>query len=62
MSTVHEGIAGSRTPAPKLGRSDREEIGRALASLYDDVVRQGVPTRVAHLLDGLAARVDGDRS
>jgi hypothetical protein len=52
--------ADGGTAAPKLGPHDRKEIGRALEAMYDEVVRQGVPARVADLLDGLDARTRGD--
>ena len=38
---------------PRLGREIRAKIGRQLRSMYDDVVRQGVPTRFVELLDRL---------
>jgi hypothetical protein len=44
------------TPArttPRLGREIRTKIGRQLRAMYDDVVRQGVPTRFVDLLDRL---------
>jgi len=39
-----------------VGRQGRREIGRALETFYDDVVRQGVPSRILALLDDLDAR------
>ena len=44
---------GSR---PKLGRHGRREIGRALEAMYEDVVKQGVPSRIVELLESLEAR------
>jgi hypothetical protein len=49
-----------RTPAPRLGREGRREIGRALGAMYDDVLKQGVPARIVELLDGLDGRAGGD--
>ena len=37
----------------------RREIGRALESMYEDVVRQGVPPRILQLLEGLDAGAGG---
>jgi hypothetical protein len=48
---------GRRASAPKLGRDGRREIGRALGAMYDDVIRQGVPSSIVELLDSLDARV-----
>jgi hypothetical protein len=42
---------------PKLGRHGRHEIGRALEAMYEDVVKQGVPSRILELLEGLDARI-----
>src|SRR5262249_6222513 len=47
---------GSSVSRPKVGRQGRREIGRALETFYDDVVRQGVPSRILELLDDLDAR------
>jgi hypothetical protein len=41
---------------PKLGRQGRREIGRALEAMYEDVVKQGVPSRIMKLLANLDAR------
>jgi anti-sigma factor NepR-like protein len=41
---------------PKLGPHGRREIGRALESMYEDVVSQGVPPRIRELIEGLDAR------
>jgi hypothetical protein len=53
------GAPERKIPAPKLGREGRREIGRALGAMYDDVLRQGVPSRIVELLDGLDARAEG---
>ena len=57
---------GSSVSRPKVGRQGRREIGRALETFYDDVVRQGVPSRILALLDDLDARTgsrpDTDRA
>jgi Anti-sigma factor NepR len=45
---------------PKLGRQGRREIGRALESMYEDVVKQGVPARIMELLESLDARAGGN--
>jgi hypothetical protein len=58
MAIEDGGTAVNKIPAPRLGRSDREEIGRALVALYDDVVKQGVPAPAARLIDDLAARIE----
>jgi hypothetical protein len=41
---------------PKLGRHGRREIGRALEAMYEDVVKQGVPSSIMELLESLDAR------
>jgi Anti-sigma factor NepR len=46
----------STASRPKLGRHGRREIGRALEAMYEDVVKQGVPPRIAELLENLDAR------
>jgi hypothetical protein len=57
---THGGGPGHRSPAPKLGRDGRHEIGRALGAMYDEVVRQGVPAHIVDLLNDLA-RADAGR-
>jgi hypothetical protein len=56
-------LTGSQIPdaaessvRPKLGPHGRREIGRALETMYEDVVSQGVPPRIRELIEGLDAR------
>jgi hypothetical protein len=58
-SMVSEGqrAPGTKASTPKVGRGGRREIGRALGAMYDDVIRQGVPSYIVELLDSLDARV-----
>jgi hypothetical protein len=51
--------AGSGIARPRLGRHGRREIGRALEAMYEDVVKEGVPSRIRQLLDGLDLRGGG---
>jgi hypothetical protein len=59
MAQNAHGRPQSRSPAPKLGRDGRREIGRALGAMYDDVVREGIPPHIVALLDGLDRRAKG---
>ena len=59
MAQNAHGRPRSRSPAPKLGRDGRREIGRALGAMYDDVVREGIPPHIVALLDGLDRRAEG---
>ena len=54
-------VEGSGVSRPKLGRHGRREIGRALETMYEDVVQQGVPPRILQLLEGLDARAGDTR-
>jgi hypothetical protein len=55
------GVAeGSGVARPKLGRHGHREIGRALEAMYEDVVKQGVPSRILKLLEGLDGRAGGN--
>ena len=47
--------AGGSASRPKVERQGRREIGRALETFYEDVVRQGIPARIVELLDDLDA-------
>jgi hypothetical protein len=44
---------GSSVARPKLARRGRQEIGRALEAMYEDVIKEGVPPRILRLLEGL---------
>jgi anti-sigma factor NepR-like protein len=44
---------------PNLGRDIQAKIGQQLRSMYDDVVKQGVPDRFVSLLGRLDK--DGDK-
>ena len=57
LAAVQAPDAAERSGArPRLGAHGRREIGRALESMYEDVVRQGVPPRIRELIEGLDAR------
>jgi len=38
---------------PRLGKDIQSRIGQQLRTMYDDVVKQGVPDRFVHLLNRL---------
>jgi hypothetical protein len=38
---------------PRLGNDIQSRIGQQLRTMYDDVVKQGVPDRFVHLLNRL---------
>ena len=38
---------------PRLGNEIQSRIGQQLRTMYDDVVKQGVPDRFVHLLNRL---------
>jgi hypothetical protein len=49
----------SRTkPEPNLDREIQSKIGQQLRTLFDDVVKQGVPDRFVDLLGRLDERTD----
>ena len=54
---VAEGSGASR---PKLDKQGRREIGRALETMYEDVVKQGVPPGIRELIESLDARGDAN--
>jgi hypothetical protein len=43
---------------PRLGKDIQSRIGQQLRTMYDEVVKQGVPERFVHLLN----RLDKDDS
>jgi hypothetical protein len=44
---------------PKLGREVRAKIGQQLRTMYDEVVKQGVPDRFVDLVQHLDKKDDG---
>jgi Anti-sigma factor NepR len=42
-------------PRAELGRNVQAMIGQQLRAMYDDVVKQGIPDRLAELLNQLDA-------
>jgi Anti-sigma factor NepR len=43
----------------RLGREVQARIGQQLRAMYDDVVRQGVPSNIADLVQRLSEQDDG---
>lgn len=50
-----------RGGSAKLTGDVQRKIGTQLRSMYDDVVKQGVPDRFSQLLSQLDERTDGDK-
>lgn len=44
-----------KAPSAKLGRDIQAKIGQQLRTMYDEVVKQGVPDRFTELLNQLGA-------
>ena len=51
--------ATHRKSEVRLGREVQARIGQQLRAMYDDVVRQGVPTHIADLVRRLSEQDDG---
>jgi Anti-sigma factor NepR len=63
--TKNQKASGARTSMstkkktdPSLGKEIQSKIGQQLRSMYDDVVRQGVPDRFVNLLGRLDKDAD----
>ena len=51
--------ANHRKGEVRLGREVQARIGQQLRAMYDDVVRQGVPSNIADLVQRLSEQDDG---
>jgi hypothetical protein len=48
-------VPNPKGPSAKLGRDVQAKIGQQLRTMYDEVVKQGVPDRFTDLLNQLDA-------
>ncbi len=51
--------AASRRTEVRLGREVQARIGQQLRAMYDDVVKEGVPSHIAELVRRLSEQDDG---
>jgi hypothetical protein len=59
---VQDGMGRAMSPRKtevRLGREIQVRIGQQLRAMYDDVVNQGVPDRIADLVRRLSEQDDG---
>lgn len=48
-------VPAHKGPSAKLGRDVQAKIGQQLRTMYDEVIKQGVPDRFTELLNQLGA-------
>jgi hypothetical protein len=62
MSDIRDAMGrpvGSRKTEVRLGREVQARIGQQLRSMYDQVVKEGVPPHIADLVRRLSEQDDG---